>query len=215
MIDCFRPQIILLLISIILMIISPACNNEPNYDEIQGALRLINEAEKIWHEKDYDKNGEKDYWTYDVSCLRRVYDKEDREPVYLIFGGIAWGDARPATSGAFTNILHLEDWKVPEGWDPWYRGYSFQAMLYDADGNAYNQNLVGMVRATNSKEFGFVAYPVFYNSSGVNTYIINEKGIVYKTDCGSEEKKIVLQWPGKDPTYTIGPGEKEWQKAGM
>ena len=84
-------------------------------------------------------------------------------------------------------------------------------MTKDPKGNNYNQNVVGNVTATNDRGYAFVAYPVVYGKTGTKTFIVNQAGKTYSTDCGGDDKKIVLQWPADNPTTVKGPGGRNWE----
>lgn len=92
-------------------------------------------------------------------------------------------------------------------------GYWFQMMELDENGEPYTQEMVNNVPATNKTKFAIVAYPDVYATSGINTFIVNQEGTVYATDCGSDADKIVLQWPGNNPAAVTGPGGRQWSVA--
>ncbi len=70
-----------------------------------------------------------------------------------------------------------------------YRGYYYR--ILSAHGN---------------KGFAFIAYPAEYRSSGVMTFIVNDKGVVYQKDLGKRSDKLAKAMK----QYNPGPG---WQKA--
>jgi hypothetical protein len=164
-----------------------------------NSLRRIASAEDIWRQQDIDRNGIKDYWTYDVSCLHRMYRLDNSTKVDLIYSSIASLDALPADVkninffGDEPRITPLNEYR------PKY-GYYFRAMMMDENGIPYNQNPVGTnkILATNNNKFAFVAYPLIYGEYSTYTVIVNEKEIVYIRDFGSDGKKIVLQWPAPE-----------------
>ena len=172
-------------------------------------LRQLVKAEKIWKQNDYDRNGINDYWTYDVSCFYRLHYKDDTS---LLPVEIARADARKAPFDFPTEIELMEEYSWSSGG---YYGYLFQSMMTDENGIPYNQNPVGTNKtlATNTHKFAFMAYPDAYAISGINTFIINEKGTIYANDTGSDANKIILTWPGKDPTTVTGPVGRLWRVA--
>ncbi|HLD35307.1 MAG TPA: DUF2950 family protein [Planctomycetota bacterium] len=180
------------------------------------SLKRITWAEALWLAQDCDGNGIKDYWTYDVSCFRRMYRMDGETLVAFIPLAMAWADTAPApyTQNDFFSAesVRIETWDIitPQA----YNGYFFRVMLTDENGVVYNQKPVGskQIPACNIK-FAFVAYPAIYGTIGVNTYIVNEEGAIYSNDCGSDAKKIVLQWPGSNPAVVPGPSGKPWRVA--
>jgi len=178
-----------------------------------SGLKSICNAESIWRMQDSDGNGERDYWTYDISCLYRMKGN-NALPATLIDISIAWADYAPAGDEAFGADFIEASRLKGKGQIPHY-GYLFQAMESDENGEAYNQNEVGVnkIKAANSYKFAFVAYPKQYGHSGKRTFIINEEGTVYSIDSGSDQAKIVLQWPSQSPLGQPGPGGRTWQPA--
>jgi len=168
---------------------------------ISTLIKMV-EYEEKWKQEDYDKNEKPDYWTYDVSCLYRL------NKVTLL--DIAKADYKPAPDGLFGNLPIIENWSGVSLDSK--AGYCFQAMLLDEDGNPYNQNTVGTnkIKATNSNKFGFVAWPKVYGVSGLRTFIVNQSGIIYTTHGCGDDKKVVLQWPGKNPTEVKSPSGLNW-----
>ena len=156
-----------------------------------------------------DGNGRKDYWTYDVSCLHRMYRADNNTKMAFIDIDMAKSDSKPADMKGgelpFGKDLHIESWdKITLDAKS---GYFLRAMLTDEDGKPYNQNGVGAnnIKATNNSRFAFVAYPAEYGVTGIKTFIVNqenglykEKG-VYSKDTGSDGNKSIIQWPGKNP----------------
>ncbi|MBI4712846.1 MAG: DUF2950 family protein [Planctomycetes bacterium] len=186
------------------------------------SLRVLEAQEAIWKQQDIDGNGINDYWTYDISCFNRMYRADGQTKVGFIDIAFARADTNPATDMAFLGNPAIEPW-IGDTIDASdaatltsKSGYLFRAMLTDENGVPYNQNPVGAqgVKVCNSTKFAFVAYPEAYGTSGVNTFIVNESGTVYCTDCGSGDgAKIVLQWPGENPADVIGPGGRRWAPA--
>jgi hypothetical protein len=137
-----------------------------------------------------------------------MYRADNSTKTNLIDVSLASADACPADVkninffGDDPKIAPLDECKPYS----WY-GYYFRAMLTDEQGIPYNQNPVGTkkILATNSNKFAFVAYPAIYGKPGTYTVIVNEKETVYYRDTGSDENKIILQWPG--------PEELEGKKA--
>jgi hypothetical protein len=176
-----------------------------------GMLKAIQAAEAMWRQNDIDGNGIQDYWTYDLSGMYRTL--KNGKPTCYINIDFAKADTGWHKDGTFGAGI-TEDWNPISVTLGPKSGYYYQAILTDEDGIPYNQNWVRGVKATNSTKFAFVAYPMVYGSSGDRTFIINERGVIYATDCGSDEAKIILKWPGKYPELIKGPGGKYWMPTG-
>jgi len=185
-----------------------------DYRGIEGALKTLSNIETSWREQDPDRNGIHDYWTYDVSCLNRMYRLDGTAKVGFIDITFAKADGRPASDGIFGADLPIQTWNGIITPISKY-GYGYQAMLWDEDEKPYNQNPIGerKIKATNSTKFAFVAYPADYGTSGVRTFIVNESGTIYALDCGGEANKVVLRWPGKDPAKVKRPDGRFWSIA--
>ena len=50
--------------------------------------------------------------------------------------------------------------------------------------------------------YALIAYPAEYPKTGVNCYIINPEGVVYKKDLGAETPSIVEKMTEFDPDKT-------------
>ncbi|MFH1227763.1 MAG: DUF2950 family protein [Planctomycetota bacterium] len=185
---------------------------------------MLASQEAIWRQTDADGNGIKDYWTLDVSCLHRFYRCDGKTKVGFIDISFARSDV-DAYSRNNPSPFAIGNWN---GLDIQYwptlsvtytttakSGYYYRAMLLDENGEPYNQNPVGKkgIKACNSTKFAFVAYPSSYGISGVDTFIVNEGGTIYFINPGSDANKVVLKWPGSDPTKVKGPGGKLWAVA--
>jgi len=182
-----------------------------------GNLRTLTSQEAIWRTEDTDGNGIKDYWTYDLSCMNRMTRADGVTKVNMIDTSFGRADDARAVDDVFGAIPVVEDWdagatalvKAAKS------GYFYRAMLTNENGNPYNVNTVGTnaIAATNGNQFAFVAYPETYGTTGINTFIVNQKGTVYVCDCGSDKAKVVLQWPGANPVSVVGPGGRNWKVA--
>ncbi|MBI5779780.1 MAG: DUF2950 family protein [Planctomycetes bacterium] len=187
-----------------------------NENSAAATLKLITSAEAVWRQQDCDGNGINDYWTYDISCFHRAYRPNNTTKLAFISIDVARADMAPASKPG--GIMPFEYPQI----EPWINiattpksGYCFQAMVTDEKGMPYNQNPVGpnKLLATNGSKYAFVAYPDAYAMSGINTFIINEEGTIYANDTGSDANKIILTWPGVNPTSVTGPGGRLWRVA--
>lgn len=171
-------------------------------------LKSLVSCEAVWRMQDSDRNSKDDYWTYDVSCLYRMKDSSG-QAINIIELSLARADGAPADNNTFGDaVIPSLGEKIAKA------GYLLRAMTQDETGQHYNQDEVNGVKATNPYKFAFVAYPAQYGSTGVRTFIVNEAGTVYAIDTGSDANKIILQWPGQDPTSVEGPKPGTmWQPA--
>ena len=46
---------------------------------------------------------------------------------------------------------------------------------------------------TNSGGFGFLAYPAEYRNSGVMTFVVSQKGVIYQKNLGEKTSEIAGQ----------------------
>ena len=175
------------------------------------SLRLFTSAEAVWRQQDPDGNGIKDYWTYDVSCLHRMFRADGQTKTAFIAIDHARADVNTAETGDFGESPAIEDWVqitlIPKN------GYYFQAMELDENDEPYNQEKVGEtgIKATNRTKFGFVAYPAEYGKTGRRTFIVNEQGTVYSVDVNPDIQGVALKWPGSNDAGPYAKGN--WKAA--
>lgn len=89
-------------------------------------------------------------------------------------------------AGDFVNQAELADASKGEG----YFGYRFRILTGQGDrvaGGAYDYVINGNMIAG----FGLIAWPVKYAETGVNTFMVNQHGIVYQSDLGPSTAEIV------------------------
>ena len=85
-----------------------------------------------------------------------------------------------------------------------YHGYYYKilkAQGKNAPGGAYSYIINGHMVAG----FALVAYPAEYGSSGIITFTVNQRGIVYQKDLGKKTREIAEAMNTFDP-------DKTWQK---
>jgi prepilin-type N-terminal cleavage/methylation domain-containing protein len=217
-----------------------------------GTLKQFTSTEAIWLQQGPDGNGMKDYWTYDVSCMHRLYRADNTSKVAFIPLDVARADARPAAfaGGMFGTTPTIETWAAgatgvntqPKS------GYWFTVLdMNNLPGEtpaatSYNVNAVGpsMVLACNSNQYGFMAAPDVYATSGINTFIVNEAGAIYRSDTGvngeignmmsgnpgatadvptggkwvtDKTTGAKLCWPTKNPSSKTTLADKVWEIA--
>lgn len=79
-----------------------------------------------------------------------------------------------------------------------FNGYYFRVLTAqgsNAEGGTKSYLLNGKMVGG----FAFVAYPAVYRSTGVTTFIVNQKGIVYQQDLGPDTEKIASAMTEYDP----------------
>lgn len=85
-----------------------------------------------------------------------------------------------------------------------YHGYFFHILKAQgpaAEGGAMNY----VVKGEMIGGFALVAWPAEYGVSGVNTFIVNQSGVVYEKDLGATTGVLARQMPAFNP-------DKGWQK---
>lgn len=98
-----------------------------------------------------------------------------------------------------------EGYKRQEGKMTPFHGYFFRILTAqgsNAKGGARNYVSQGELK----DGFALIAYPADYGNSGVMTFVVNQDGIVYEKDLGSETTKIAEETKEYNPDPT-------WQKA--
>lgn len=179
-----------------------------NETSAMAGLKLLVNAEAMWRAQDADNNNIKDFWTYDVSAFHWMLRPDKVTKLQYISADLARADAEPVRSDVFGDLILVSGYRpMPKS------GYYFRAMLRDEKLESYNQELINGFPAANKNEFAFVAYPDAYGTSGVRTFIVNQCGTIYAADCGSDANKIILTWPGTDPSCQISPGGSFWTVA--
>lgn len=170
-----------------------------------GTLKQFTSTQAIWLQQGPDGNGMKDYWTYDVSCLHRAYRADQASKVAYIPMDVARADLRPADPAGgdlFGGRPIVESWDTSATALPFVTspksGYWFTVLDYnntsdatDPSPLAYNQNWIGdgtTTQACNSNQYGFLAFPDAYATSGVRIFIVNEAGTIYAVDPGAKNE---------------------------
>ncbi|GEM_PF-2323763 len=152
----------------------------------QAALKQLVSTEGVWRQIDADRNGCQDYWTRDVSGF---YYCQDAGGSALKFIDISLANAdRPGLSN------HSEATPRDKS------GYWLRVMKTDEDGQAYASNADGDGHSsTNWGKYAFCAFPAEYGKTGLNTFIVNQEGVIYRKDLGSGAGSGCDTWPAVDP----------------
>ncbi|MEK7309189.1 MAG: DUF2950 family protein [Planctomycetota bacterium] len=197
-----------------------------NENSAAAALKLFTSSEAIWLQQDPDGNGRKDYWTYDVSCLHRMFRADSTTKVAFIAIDLAKADNAAAVYAGVAlpfGAPTIEAWTWAGVTTTAKSGYLFQAMALDnsTGGVTYKVNPVGtlLVNAANNSKYGFMAAPEAYATSGNSSFIVNEAGTVFANDTGGNANKWMtiaaggLNWPTSNPSAQDGPGGRKWRVA--
>ena len=205
-----------------------------NESSAGAALKLFTSAEATWLQQDCDGNGLKDYWTYDVSCLHRMYRADGTTKVAFIAIDLARADKTPATLAGVAlpfGSPTIESWTVPVAVASTVKsGYWFQVMTNNdlststPAGTTYKVNTVGTLNipAAHNSRFAFIAAPDAYGTSGINTFIVNQEGTIYANDTGAtvDANKwytatglTEMSWPTTNPAGQDGVGGRKWRVA--
>ncbi|PDT80337.1 DUF2950 domain-containing protein [Sinorhizobium sp. BJ1] len=139
-------------------------------------VRSYVEAQKDYAARDRDADGVFEY-------AQRLISKPSQTD------GLYWpadqGDGESPVGDAISEAA-LEKAKAGEG----YFGYRFRILTSQGEniaGGQYdyviNGNMIG--------GFGLIAWPVTYAETGVNTFLVNQQGIVYERDLGASTEAIV------------------------
>ncbi len=168
-----------------------------------GTLRTILSTEAAWRQTDMDGNGGEDFWVADVWGLYACAD-EHGKPIKAVDVAVGRSDVAPLNFS-------------PPGPRPFHAvapppapvakcGYFVEVLQFDEDGSPYAQDLNGDGKACENKsKFGFRVTPQAYGTTGINTYIVNEEGVIYGRDLGRSAVGMPAVWPGVDPTTAREP----------
>ncbi|MDK1492092.1 DUF2950 domain-containing protein [Sinorhizobium sp. 7-81] len=147
-----------------------------NEEEAIEAVRAYVEAQKDYAALDRDGDGVLEY-------AQKLISSDGQTD------GLYWpaeqGDGESPVGAAISEAV-LEKAKAGEG----YFGYRFRILTSQGDniaGGKYdyviNDNMIA--------GFGLIAWPVKYAETGVNTFVVNQQGIVYEADLGASTEAIV------------------------
>jgi hypothetical protein len=96
-------------------------------------------------------------------------------------------------------------WKVKEG-EPESPAGPMLAQAasegYDTSGNRTPYHGYYYRMLPSASGFGFVAYPADYRSSGVMTFLVSQKGVIYQKDLGDKTADLVKQMSSYAPDKT-------------
>ncbi|MBI3269523.1 MAG: DUF2950 family protein [Planctomycetes bacterium] len=174
-----------------------------------GTLRTFVTSQSTWRQNDTDRNTISDYWTGDVSGFYRIESSPTGSGVGVAvvdvavaqaddakFGGGAAsaGAAVPGAGVSSAGLIALTRTSSKSG-------YFFRSLTKNLAGTNYALDPDGDTLLTsNSGEFAFQARPEVYNSTGVNTFIVSEAGVIYGRDFGNAAAANADQWPSANPS---------------
>lgn len=143
--------------------------------EAIATMRHYVEAQKDYASEDRDEDGVEEFAQKLVSSSGAT-------------DGLYWPanqGSGESPAGEFLDQAEFKDASEGEG----YFGYRFRILAGQGDkvaGGAYdyvtNGNMIG--------GFGLIAWPVKYGETGVNTFAVNQHGIVYQIDLGPSTETI-------------------------
>ena len=99
-----------------------------------------------------------------------------------------------------------EGYNMQQGKPSPYHGYYYRILTKQgaaAKGGARDY----MVNGQLTKGFAFVAYPAEYRNSGVVTFIVNQDGVVYEKDLGTDTAKIAGSMSEYNPDSSWNPAD--------
>jgi Protein of unknown function (DUF2950) len=118
-----------------------------------------------------------------------------------LHNGLYWAteEGEPASpAGPFVAAAAEEGYRRVEGERRPYHGYYYR-MLYaqgpNANGGAREYFKDGLL----TEGFALVAWPAEYGSSGVQTFIVNQDGVVFQKDLGEDTATVVESIQSFDP----------------
>lgn len=153
----------------------------------QAALKQLVSTEGVWRQIDADRNGCQDYWTRDVAAF---YYCKDASGNALKFIDIALAKSDKLGLSNYVEATPLDK-----------SGYWLRVMKADESGQAYASDEDGDgLSYTNGGKYAFCAFPYEYGKTGLDTFIVNEEGVVYQKDLGPGASSGCDTWPGIDPT---------------
>jgi hypothetical protein len=150
-----------------------------------------------------------------VAAQKEYYSAQNNEYAQRIFSeegqhnGLYWkadeGQPQSPIGPLVAWAVARENSKSEGGGPVPYRGYFFHVLTRQgatSPGGAKNYIVDGKMTGG----FAFVAYPAEYRSSGVMTFVVNQDGVVYQKDLGSQSATLAKAMK----EYTLNAS---WKKA--
>lgn len=115
--------------------------------------------------------------------------------------GLYWKSEDPealSPLGEFAAEAASEGYRRTEGQPTPFHGYFFRMLT--AQGKSAERGARNYVVNEEMRDgFALIAFPAAYGVSGVMTFVVNQDGLVYQKDLGSETAKIALEISQFDP----------------
>ena len=108
--------------------------------------------------------------------------------------------------GPLVARAHAEGYSEAVGKSMPYHGYLYKILTAqgeNANGGAHGYIINGKMIGG----FAIIAFPASYGSSGVNTFIVNHEGVVYRKDLRKDTAKIAMAMTEFNPDATWKKGE--------
>ncbi|MCY3018157.1 MAG: DUF2950 family protein [Planctomycetota bacterium] len=144
-----------------------------------GCCKAFIEGEEIYHQNDFDGDGVHKY----AQSLAELH-----EPT-------------PGAQGALNLVskaFALAEWNPTEFEATPFHGY-FYRVLKAQGAHAKDGSRQYVVNGNMKLGYALVAYPAKYNSTGRDTFIINNNGMIFQADLGPETDAIAEQMTEFDP----------------
>ncbi len=120
--------------------------------------------------------------------------------------GLYWPTAegeQPSPAGPFLASATEQGYKFGGGRTP-YHGY-FYRLLYSQGPRAKGGAKEYFADGVMTEGFALIAWPADYGSSGVQTFIVNQDGVVYQKDLGEDTATVVESIKSFDPDDSWKP----------
>lgn len=146
------------------------------------------------------------YATQDNEYAKQIYSDEGQH------NGLYWkvseGERQSPVGPLVASAVAEGYVKGKDGPPTPYRGYFFHILTRqgkNAPGGAESYSVNGKM----TEGFAFVAYPAQYRSSGVMTFVVNERGIVYQKDLGRKTEALGKAMQEYNPDSSWHRAEEE------
>ena len=160
-----------------------------------SVARAFVDAQREYAAKDPDGDGVQNF----ASRIMSTEGKRD---------GLYWPtseDEEPSPFGPLVAEAVASGYEADsEGGRVPYEGYYFKVLTAqgdDASGGAMSYEENGKL----TKGFGLVAWPATYGVSGVQTFVVNQLGIVFEKDLGPETGDVAARMTAYDPDRSWHP----------
>jgi hypothetical protein len=145
---------------------------QEEYAQNHRAHGLAEYAEKLVNQTGKDK-----------ALCSTAKQAEETEPLGPLIAGACEAEASGSQSAAPARPYHGYFYKILKKQGP------------NARGGAYDYMVNGMMVGG----FALIAYPAFYQSSGIMTFIVNQDAVVYQKDLGKDTEKTAEAMTTFDP----------------